>query len=325
MEFATQAPIANRRERSQSRRGFAQASTGTGVAALAILLYAAVAAPETTTIRANGVVTAVDSNDGHLPIGPPAIGAPFVLEYDYVTTTPDALPGDPARGEYVGAVTRCQVTIGANSPFSVTVGGSGLGLVRVLPSSYTMNASSTVDGMIPSPGTLYICAFSLGLLSDLANDALIPPPFAGSRPSQRTMSLAAHAFVGPSNSTSDIVQAVVQSVTVVPALDTDGDGVLDALDNCAMTPNPTQLDANQDGYGNICDADLNNSGTVTTADFGLLRSVLNQAAGSSPTAEAADLNGSGTVTTADFAILRPRLNTPPGPSGLACAGTVPCP
>ena len=78
----------------------------------------------------------------------------------------------------------------------------------------------------------------------------------------------------------------------MPALDTDGDGLLNPFDNCAMTINPTQLDADQDGYGNICDADLNNSGTVTTADF---------------------------------AILRPRLNAPPGPSGLACAGTVPCP
>ena len=30
----------------------------------------------------------------------------------------------------------------------------------------------------------------------------------------------------------------------------------------------------------------------------------------------ADLNGSGTVTSADFAILRALLNTAPGPSGL---------
>ena len=110
-----------------------------------------------------------------------------------------------------------------------------------------------------------------------------------------------------------------------PGTDTDGDGAIDVADNCTLAANPSQLDANSDGYGNICDADLNNSGLVTTADFGILRSVLNQAAGSSPTAAAADLNGSGTVTTADFAILRARLNSAPGPSGLACAGTIPCP
>jgi hypothetical protein len=98
--------------------------------------------------------------------------------------------------------------------------------------------------------------------------------------------------------------------------DTDGDGIPDILDNCTLVPNPTQLDADGDGYGNICDADLNNSGTVTAADFALLRSVLGQAASSSATAAAADLNGSGTVTAADFAILRAALGKNPGPSGL---------
>ncbi len=104
---------------------------------------------------------------------------------------------------------------------------------------------------------------------------------------------------------------------LVPPPDADSDGVTDANDNCTLVANPVQLDADNDGYGNICDADLNNSGTVTTADFAILRSVLNESASASPTAAAADLNGSGTVTTADFAILRNQLNTVPGPSGLA--------
>ncbi len=109
------------------------------------------------------------------------------------------------------------------------------------------------------------------------------------------------------------------------APDTDGDGIQDPIDNCRLTANPLQQDANLDGYGNICDADINNSGTVTTADFGLLRSVLGQSAGFSATAAASDMNSSGTVTTADFGLLRARLGTAPGPSGLACAGTIPCP
>jgi hypothetical protein len=98
--------------------------------------------------------------------------------------------------------------------------------------------------------------------------------------------------------------------------DTDGDGIPDSLDNCTLVPNPSQLDADGDGYGNACDADLNNSGTVTAADFAILRSVLGQLATASPTAAAADLNGSGAVTAADFAILRSYLGKPPGPSGL---------
>jgi hypothetical protein len=100
-----------------------------------------------------------------------------------------------------------------------------------------------------------------------------------------------------------------------PPLDTDGDGVPDALDNCSATGNASQLDSDADQYGNLCDADLNNSGLVTSADFSLLRSVLNQSAGASALAAAADMNGSGLVTSVDFNLLRARLNTAPGPSG----------
>ena len=56
-----------------------------------------------------------------------------------------------------------------------------------------------------------------------------------------------------------------------PVPDADGDGVPDASDNCTLVANPTQLDADVDGYGNICDADLNNNGLVTTSDYTILR------------------------------------------------------
>lgn len=144
-------------------------------------------------------------------------------------------------------------------------------------------------------------------------------------------------------------------------VDSDADGIVDSLDNCPMTPNPTQLnsdtdtrgdacdncslaanndpgavpnspgvlksqlDVDQDGYGNACDADLNNSGNTTSSDYTILRNVLLQIYSASPIAAAADMNGSGTVTSADYTLLRNRLLTPPGPSGLTCAGTIPCP
>jgi hypothetical protein len=108
-------------------------------------------------------------------------------------------------------------------------------------------------------------------------------------------------------------------ITVTVAPDSDGDGVADPADNCTTVPNGnlvpdaggnSQLDADSDGYGNICDPDFNNSGLVTSTDFVVLRNALNSA---NPLA---DLNGSGLVTTADFTILRNFLNKAPGPSGL---------
>ena len=55
-----------------------------------------------------------------------------------------------------------------------------------------------------------------------------------------------------------------------------------------------QLDADGDGYGNFCDADINNSGKDTTADYTRLRNVLNRPYDFNADSAAADMNGSGT-------------------------------
>jgi len=39
-----------------------------------------------------------------------------------------------------------------------------------------------------------------------------------------------------------------------PVLDSDGDGVADAVDNCPSIANPTQTDCNGDGIGDVCDS-----------------------------------------------------------------------
>ena len=95
-----------------------------------------------------------------------------------------------------------------------------------------------------------------------------------------------------------------------PTPDNDGDGVADDADNCTLVANADQYDADGDGYGNMCDADLNNSGLVTSADYTILRNAMNTAD------PVADLNHSGLVTAADATILENRLNQAPGPSGL---------
>ena len=92
--------------------------------------------------------------------------------------------------------------------------------------------------------------------------------------------------------------------------DLDGDGVLDSADNCTEVANTDQRDSNGDGFGNVCDADLNNDGTINVIDLGVLRSVF-----FSNDADA-DFNGDGVVNVIDLGMIRGMFFGEPGPSGL---------
>jgi hypothetical protein len=107
--------------------------------------------------------------------------------------------------------------------------------------------------------------------------------------------------------------------------DWDNDGIVDALDNCRNLPNFDQLDVNADGYGNACDGDFDNNGIVGAQDFFFFRRAFGLSPGDRFFDLAPDMNGDGVVGTADFSRWLRTFGSPPGPSGLACAGTVPCP
>jgi len=128
-------------------------------------------------------------------------------------------------------------------------------------------------------------------------------------------------------SNGDIV-AVSQGTIAAAARDLDKDGTLDPEDNCWVVPNGpvipgpgghVQRDTDNDGYGNICDPDLNDDGTVNMLDLSLMKGVFNSA---DPDA---DLNGDGVVNFLDLSLLKGLFNKEPGPSGLGCKGTIPCP
>ncbi len=102
--------------------------------------------------------------------------------------------------------------------------------------------------------------------------------------------------------------------------DFDGDGISDNEDNCILVPNGplnpdaggnSQLDTDDDGYGNVCDPDLNNDLRVDFADLAKLKSVFFTA---DPDA---DLNGDQRVDFADLAIQKQMFFGPPGPSSQA--------
>lgn len=90
--------------------------------------------------------------------------------------------------------------------------------------------------------------------------------------------------------------------------DADFDGVPDSADNCTIVANPDQRDVNADGFGNACDADLNEDCIVNAVDLGLFRQVFFS------TDPEADLNGDGVVNPVDLGILKALFFMPPGPA-----------
>lgn len=97
--------------------------------------------------------------------------------------------------------------------------------------------------------------------------------------------------------------------------DSDGDGIINAQDNCIYHANTSQLDSDFDGYGNQCDGDFNNDGWIDHADEDFMRTRLGSADITT------DLNLDGWVNFDDQVILNSMLNTTPGFS--CCAGDTP--
>ncbi|MBT8130865.1 MAG: thrombospondin type 3 repeat-containing protein [Gammaproteobacteria bacterium] len=127
-----------------------------------------------------------------------------------------------------------------------------------------------------------------------------------------TDSVGQSSAIGVSSSASFVLQAGFQSPP-----DSEGDLVKDFMDNCILDPNTDQFDSNADGFGNLCDADINNDSIVNFADLNLL----SQAFFANPELPNwnpdADLDNSGLVNFADLSIMSALFFLAPGPSGIA--------
>lgn len=97
---------------------------------------------------------------------------------------------------------------------------------------------------------------------------------------------------------------------ILPAsiIDTDNDSIPDVADNCVQAFNTYQRDSDGDGFGNMCDADLNNDGQVDGVDLEIMAKAYG--AGN----RHADLNGDDLVNVIDLGIMHGLFGRAPGPS-----------
>jgi len=117
---------------------------------------------------------------------------------------------------------------------------------------------------------------------------------------------------------------VAASHALAASPDADGDSIADAADNCVSIANPSQVDSDEDGYGNACDADYDNDGMVGETDQSLLKASFGKSQGEDGFLASADHNADGFIDTSDFLTFGRLNGRAPGPSGLACAGSQPC-
>lgn len=120
----------------------------------------------------------------------------------------------------------------------------------------------------------------------------------------------ADLVLGDSHGSFHLDDPGVTYVIYGQAGDSDGDEIANNVDNCREVPNQDQRDTDGDGFGNICDADLNNDCIVNFADLGELETVFFT---SDPDA---DFDGDGAVNFSDLGIMKTAFFLPPGPAGL---------
>ena len=168
-----------------------------------------------------------------------------------------------APGELVGAITGISV----NAVISVSVSKTYAQDLTVYVDALPLDGEGVlqVGGFTPLSGSATHLMWPTGddfrWGTPVAGTVQLPVPVAmGGSP------LAVHVGNGygsPWASATWTGSVTLHGVTRAVDLDSDGDGVPNAGDNCPNAANPAQADCDQDGIGDACDpaADINGNGT----------------------------------------------------------------
>jgi len=149
--------------------------------------------------------------------------------------------------------------------------------------------------------------------------------FAYDRPAEQTVAVTREAAGGRLAAGAESTQRPL--FFVLPATDQDGDGVADVQDSClevAGASGAGMRDPDQDGYGIGCDGDYNNDGAVDQDDAKIFRRQYGQDSADAEFDPNLDHDGDGHIGRRDWVIFRRLRHGSPGPSGLSCAGNIPC-
>jgi len=216
---------------------------------------------------------------------------------------------------------------GSDTPQSSATATGGPTLIRFFNAGYQNHVpvfQGLTMSMIAEDGSPYVGyskqQYSVLLAAGQTADAIITPAVGSYSFYDRMLNLtnktaggaAILALSSPGPAGSLISTLEVTALVV----DTDGDGIADAGDNCTLVPNPAQTNTNSDLYGNICDADLDNNGTVNNRDFSIFAAGYGTQAGDAAFNPDADLNSDGAVNNRDYSIFGALFSKAPGPAGV---------
>ncbi len=188
-----------------------------------------------------------------------------------------------------------------------------------LPPCASVTGGTLYRGVIPEIRGRYIFAdYCSGVFSSLDPSTGIADDI--------TVALLGRTYFGTTSITEDgfgemlftnSSGSLYRIVSTLP--DADADGAPDDADNCTNAANGpiardpggnVQLDSDGDGFGNLCDPDLDGDGVVNFSDLARMKADFFRTGGP------ADLDGNGVVNFADLARLKARFFGAPGPSGL---------